>query len=488
MTTQYIYDLVDTWNASGTTFTAIKMDVTDTASASASLLMDLQVGSSSKFSVGKTGNVKASNGTAAIPAYGMGTIGIYTRASVRLNFAIGGSDVGIELGPNLLALQNTGEINWTASTLPSSAADLFLTRRAAANLRLGAADAAAPVAQTLSVQSVVAGTTNTAGTNLTITGSQGTGTGAGGSIIFQIAPLGSSGSAQNALATALTIGSDRVVTVAANASSLAQIAMADRGTVLSIYATAFGVQSLLVSAPGGLTVYNDTGSLALGAASDVKLFRDDANKLALRNSTAAQTFNLYGTYTDGSNYERLSFTSSGGNVDISTEKAGTGVVRPIRLFTTGSAALQFGTVNVLRWNIDTSGHFVANADNTYDIGASGATRPRTVYVGTDIHLGQYIRQATNLLYIVNGAGILQLSNASNTDFNRLQFGGTTSSFPAIKRSTTVLQARLADDSAFAPVQGKLTTDTAYTAGSIVATGYLTLYDSTGTAYRVPCVV
>ena len=36
----YIYDLADTWNASGTTFTAIKMNVTDTASATASLLMD----------------------------------------------------------------------------------------------------------------------------------------------------------------------------------------------------------------------------------------------------------------------------------------------------------------------------------------------------------------------------------------------------------------------------------------------------------------
>lgn len=46
-------------------------------------------------------------------------------------------------------------------------------------------------------------------------------------------------------------------------------------------------------------------------------------------------------------------------------------------------------------------------------------------------------------------GVITLFNAANTDFSRLTFGGTSSSFPALKRSTTTLQARLADDSAFA---------------------------------------
>jgi hypothetical protein len=101
--------------------------------------------------------------------------------------------------------------NTTGNYVLGSGEDLILSRRGAANLRFGAADAAAPVAQTLSVQSVVAGTTNTAGANLTITGSQGTGTGAGGSIIFQVAPAGSTGTAQNALAAALTLTSAKEV-------------------------------------------------------------------------------------------------------------------------------------------------------------------------------------------------------------------------------------------------------------------------------------
>jgi len=49
-------------------------------------------------------------------------------------------------------------------------------------------------------------------------------------------------------------------------------------------------------------------------------------------------------------------------------------------------------------------------------------------------------------------GIITLSNAAGTDFSRIQFGGTTSAFPSLKRSTTELQARLADDSNFAAVQ------------------------------------
>lgn len=44
-------------------------------------------------------------------------------------------------------------------------------------------------------------------------------------------------------------------------------------------------------------------------------------------------------------------------------------------------------------------------------------------------------------------GVIELTNAATTDFGRLQFGGTTSSFPALKRSTTSLLVRLADDSA-----------------------------------------
>lgn len=48
-------------------------------------------------------------------------------------------------------------------------------------------------------------------------------------------------------------------------------------------------------------------------------------------------------------------------------------------------------------------------------------------------------------------GVIRLTNDAGTDFTRLQFGGTTSSFPSIKRNATALNFRLADDSADAPI-------------------------------------
>ena len=59
MATKPLSDLTATWNAGGTTFTAVKMNVTDTASASGSALLDLQVGGVSQFKVSKAGAVTA---------------------------------------------------------------------------------------------------------------------------------------------------------------------------------------------------------------------------------------------------------------------------------------------------------------------------------------------------------------------------------------------------------------------------------------------
>ena len=52
----YLYDLTDTWNAAGTVFNAIKMNVTNTASAAGSKIVSLQVGSTDRFTVDKDGN------------------------------------------------------------------------------------------------------------------------------------------------------------------------------------------------------------------------------------------------------------------------------------------------------------------------------------------------------------------------------------------------------------------------------------------------
>lgn len=64
-------------------------------------------------------------------------------------------------------------------------------------------------------------------------------------------------------------------------------------------------------------------SKAIGWA-DARLARDAANTLAQRNGANAQTFNIYNTYTSGSNYERGFMRWSSNVLQIGCEAAGTG--------------------------------------------------------------------------------------------------------------------------------------------------------------------
>ncbi len=102
-----------------------------------------------------------------------------------------------------VAVNSIGVYAWSSSSTDSGnifSGDTFLSRKGPANPQIGNIDAASPVAQTLSVQSVIAGTSNTAGANWTLKGSAGTGTGAGGRFIVQLANAGSTGSTQNTFA------------------------------------------------------------------------------------------------------------------------------------------------------------------------------------------------------------------------------------------------------------------------------------------------
>jgi hypothetical protein len=258
-----VIDAAQTWNDGAVTFTGLKFNATDTASAAASLLMDLQVGGTSKANISKTGNLRISGTVLQLGQEGGTTTEIYSGTSGAGNpIRIGGigtlSTVGLQVVANSLTVRSVTTLGWTSGTAITSDADLTLRRRGEANLAFGAADAATAsvAAQTLSVQSVKAGNTNGAGKNLTITGSQGTGTGAGGSIIFQVAPAGSSGSAQNALADALTINSAGLATFAdavrTSAPSGGTAANWKLGTVATVTPT---LQNRTIEVDIGGTIY-----------------------------------------------------------------------------------------------------------------------------------------------------------------------------------------------------------------------------------------
>jgi hypothetical protein len=277
MTTQNIFDLSDTWNAGATTFAAIKMNVTDTASAAGSLLLDLQVGGSSKFSVSKSGAVTLPSSTY-----------LYLPVNVGINY----------IGPGQVTVSSTGQFNWGSSGIDSP---------------------------------------------------------------------------------------------------------------------------------------------------DLSLFRDAANTLAQRNGANAQTFRIYNTYTDASNYERGSIAWSSNTLVIGPQNAGTGSARQSAI---DGLQVNVRTQGTNRWTFDINGHFLAAIDNTYDIGAAAATRPRNGYFGSNVFVGSGVTiTATDVrigsagvfgpssrsVFSSPSDGVMLLSNNAISDFFRLQFGGTTNSFGAIAR-------------------------------------------------------
>lgn len=105
--------------------------------------------------------------------------------------------------------------------------------------------------------------------------------------------------------------------------------------------------------------------------------------------------------------------------------------------------------------IDGSGHVTFNEGFTAGSGASlqgnvGIQQASPEVTLTLINTGTFGWGGRSRLKS-SGSGLLTLLNNTETGWERLMFGGTSSSFPALKRSNTQLQVVLADDSAFTSV-------------------------------------
>ena len=131
------------WNAAGVTFTGMKVNVTDTASASGSLLQDFQVGGVSKFSITKAGAVTAAsnlsvatgaayqiNGTSVLNATTLGSgvtgssltsVGTLTAGAIGSGFtAIPNSALlnpGLQINGTAIVLGGSGTVTAAAGTL-----------------------------------------------------------------------------------------------------------------------------------------------------------------------------------------------------------------------------------------------------------------------------------------------------------------------------------------------------------------------------------
>ena len=464
-----VLNLAQTWSNAAVTFKGVVVNATDTTSAAASLLIDLQITGTSKFSVKKDGSVSTGiwQGTAVGVAYG-GTG--QTTASAGFNALSPVTTTGdliVGNGTNSSTRLGIGSTSQVLTVVGGTAAWATPASGGVSTITFGSTG--------LTPSTATSGAVTVAGTLAVASGGTGlTTTPANGALDI--------GNGTGFTRTTLTAGSGITIT---NGAGSISIAASGGGTVTSVsVTTANGVSGTVATAtttPAISLTLGDITPTSVALNGDAFLVRDAANILAQRNGVTSQAFRVYNTYTDASNYERgvFDFKTTANVLTIGTEKLGTGATRNIQFLVGGVLKADYG-VTGSNWT------FTGNIQT-----------PNSIQVTFDISLGRYLSLGPNpytggstVTMHSATSGILQLSSGIGigAGFDRIQFGGTTTSFPALKRSTTFLQARLADDSAFTNIQGKLTTDTAYTAGVLTATGYITIYDSTGTAYRVPCLV
>lgn len=234
----------------------------------------------------------------------------------------------------------------------------------------------------------------------------------------------------------------------------------------------FGADSQSASAP---SVYPMSALISLLFGSTA-FSGSLSNTLVLSGGAAAQNLRVYNTYTDASNYEVgvFDWSSSANVLTIGTTNAGTGSARNLRFLIGGVNKLDFGVTNAGAWSLPAGSAFNALGNGMLKGGMNV----------TNGNFGSPFGVPT-ITSAYHGVEIDALSSVFLfADNNILKFGGITSSYPALKRSSTALQARLADDSGFTFIQGKHQTDATYVATPQTNTGYLTMYDSTGTAYKV----
>ena len=187
----------------------------------------------------------------------------------------------------------------------------------------------------------------------------------------------------------------------------------------------------------------------VNAARDVVLLRDAAATLAQRNGTAQQIFRLYNTYTDASNYERLSLTGvAGASVNITAETLGTGgdnldivltpagngsVVFPNSTYINSTG---FGILSGIKCGAESSLNYYASGVRLLSSGEIAWTNTTLVNAPVDTAL---FRDSAGVVKVTDGGSNyrdLKLRNLLSTGYAQIDSGTLTASAPALSITQT----------------------------------------------------
>lgn len=175
------------------------------------------------------------------------------------------------------------------------------------------------------------------------------------------------------------------------------------------------VSSAQLGAPGGLRLANDnaiafSSTSAYSGSADLFLYREAAQTLVQRNSTNAQIFKIYNTWTDASNGEWLELKWASNLMGIKTTKNGSGTLRELqissggRLYLDSTAEIQFTVSGSPKWVVDsgagaisgTNFAFAPVADSALDIGSS-TRRVQSIYFAGGLAQGYVAKTGTYTL-------------------------------------------------------------------------------------------
>lgn len=149
---------------------------------------------------------------------------------------------------------------------------------------------------------------------------------------------------------------------------------------------------------------------------DSQLLAEDANTLAARNGTTAQTLRLYRTYTDASNFQVLSIKANDGfgAAEIRTLGSGTGSPYTLNIINSTAAAIQIGN-STNPWNFDSAGGFSpAGSAGLLGIASSPVTKLYMNYTNTGTIGAVTINKAAGRVNVAATATTVVVTNSVAT--------------------------------------------------------------------------
>ncbi len=226
----------------------------------------------------------------------------------------------------------------------------------------------------------------------------------------------------------------------------------------------------------GIPAFTEYGwiSAPTGTASKTTLFFDATGRMAWRNGTGfLRTFDATGITADRVYTLPNATTTLAGLAVAQTFSQAQNITPPQLTVSSATSALTIvqdgnttGNPDVLNvdltgttgstsnlFNFKSAGVSQLKLDKSGNLTGAGGAGILSGFANCRIDGAGTFQFASNRSRIAGSAnGEITLSNAAQDNFIKLNFGVASASFPALKRSTTTLQVRLADDSGFTAIE------------------------------------